>query len=99
LLASHAALGGEFLNAAAIGGQVAVIEALLDGGIDINTRNHRGSTPLMGAAKMSKLNAVDLLLTRGADPTLRADGRTAAKLAPIFRVRKRLKEAIANWEA
>jgi hypothetical protein len=99
LLASHIELGGEFLNAAATGGQTTVINALLDGGIDINTRNQLGFTPLMCAAMRSELSAVDLLLTRGADPTLRSKGRTAARLAPIFRVRKRLKEAIANWEA
>jgi hypothetical protein len=99
LLDDHPELGGEFLNAAALGGQVAVIEVLLDGGVDINTRERLGSTPLMTAAMASKFQVVDLLLTRGADPTLVDDGQTAAEMAPIFHIQQRIDEAFATWEA
>lgn len=43
---------------------------LLDAGADVNLKNVEGYTPLHAAARLLKRTAVELLLTRGANPTL-----------------------------
>jgi len=59
-----------------------IVAMLLDAGADVNARQQMDYTPLMGAAANARLALLDLLLARGADPSLRtADGKTAADLA------------------
>jgi hypothetical protein len=46
----------------------AVAAAPVDRGADVNARDKRGGTPLHGAVCLERLDAVRLLLGRGADP-------------------------------
>jgi ankyrin repeat protein len=66
------------LHWAAWKGHAEVIEALLDGGADIqahNTNYHWGTTPLHAAAHGNQKAAVDTLIRRGADiNALKANG-------------------------
>jgi ankyrin repeat protein len=55
-----------------------VVEALITLGPDVNAQSHRGRTPLMAAVIRGAAEVVDMLLKRGADPTLKdRTGRTA----------------------
>jgi truncated hemoglobin YjbI len=56
------------LHMAARRGNVDVIDALLDGGADIEARDSVGDTPLRRAVNCNKVDAARLLLARGADP-------------------------------
>lgn len=70
------------LNSGAAGGDVGVVEALLAGGADPDSRQAGGYTPLMGAAAAGSRGMVDRLLGAGGDPASTSeDGRTAADLA------------------
>lgn len=52
---------------AASDGNVTAVQNLLNAGIDVNTREHEGETPLMYAAVAGKTEVLKLLLDRGAD--------------------------------
>src|SRR6185436_18421753 len=52
---------------ASMNGDARMIGALLTGGADVNERLRNGETPLMFAARTGKLDAVTLLIGRGAD--------------------------------
>ncbi len=54
-----------------------VIGLLLDRGADIDLVNKQGGTPLMAAANRGHVNAARLLLSKGADHTLKAHDKTA----------------------
>jgi ankyrin repeat protein len=80
LLSARDKDGSTPLHCAAWKGQVTVVEALLDGGANINehnTNSHWGTTPLHAAAHGNQKGVAALLIARGAD--LRAknlNGRT-----------------------
>ncbi len=77
LLLSHAAEID--LHSAAAMGRADLIEALLDAdGKLIDDLNDRGQTPIYLAAKNNQLEAVKLLIRRGADPNLSDAVGTAA---------------------
>ena len=61
-------------------GNLPVIREMLDNGADINSRFDGGMTPLVSAAMRGHLEAVKLLVERGADLSLR-DG--SYKLSPL----------------
>lgn len=70
------------IHAAVASDQPEVAAWLLDAGADVNARQQQDYTPLMGAAANARGALLDLLLARGADPSLtNADGKTAAMLA------------------
>jgi truncated hemoglobin YjbI len=66
--AAHGVKRCTALHMAARRGNVEVIEALLDGGADIEARDSAGETPLRRAVNCNKVEAARLLLARGADP-------------------------------
>src|SRR5579862_1690006 len=72
LLVANTALSsdkGNALCAAAKGADVAALKVLLDQGTPVDERNDDGQTALMHAAANGSLEAVDMLLTHGADPS------------------------------
>lgn len=82
---SQAAVNGakvQAIHAAVSSNQPVVVGWLLDAGADVNARQQQDYTPLMGAAANARHAIVDLLLARGADPSLTTtDGKTAAVIA------------------
>ena len=58
------------LHSASQGGVVAIIENILSLGIDVNSKDCLGRTPLIVAAASGKMEAVNFLLEKGADPFL-----------------------------
>lgn len=82
------------LHVAARRGNLAIAEALLDGGAVVDARDARGETPLRRAVNGGIIPMVDLLLERGADPRS-ADRRgvTLLTAARHDRVRDRLRAA------
>lgn len=70
------------IHAAVASNQPDVVAWLLDAGADVNARQQQDYTPLMGAAANGRTELLDLLLARGADPSLTTvDGKTAAVIA------------------
>ncbi len=70
------------LHYAATGGQVAVIQLLLDKHAYIDAESPNGTTPLMMAAQYGTLAAVKALMEAGADPALKNQlGQTARDFA------------------
>ena len=70
------------LHAAVSGRHVEAVSLLLEHGADVNARQQVGYTPLMGAAGAGRNDIADMLLARGADPSLTSDdGKTAAQIA------------------
>ena len=61
------------LHSAAKDGDVTKIESLLSLGFSIDSRDAQGATPLMVAAGHDKLQAVEYLLEKGADPSLKSN--------------------------
>ncbi|MBN1212652.1 MAG: ankyrin repeat domain-containing protein [candidate division Zixibacteria bacterium] len=61
------------LNLAAFSGQVAVVEALLDIGADMNIGDNENSQPIHNAAVAGHIPVLELLLARGADIDSRDD--------------------------
>ena len=58
------------------------VKVLLNAGARVNARTLRGETPLVRATECRRLDIVQLLLVRLADPTIREiDGRSAWELA------------------
>lgn len=58
------------LHRAAIMGNPEMIQILLDAGEDVNVQDSDGNTPLMWAVDRERVDAVRLLLSRGADPSI-----------------------------
>lgn len=75
--------GGTPLHDASLSGSTEIITLLLDHGCPIDTRDlDSGATPLMVAASLGRIEAVELLLRRGANPALKDNrGRTALNRA------------------
>ena len=75
----------EFACLAAHGVKLKILEALVDGGLPINTIDLEGDTPLMYAVRAGRKNVVQFLLSRGANAKIRSkEKKTAAMLASEF---------------
>ena len=75
---------GETALAAAAGrGDEESVELLLTNGADVNAADYRGYTPLMHAAQYDcdSLDVVRMLLARGANANVTAEGQTPASIA------------------
>lgn len=66
----HAPKGTVALCEMAAQGNTSILNVLLDKGMDPNSRNERGVTPLAIAITRAQVEAVKLLLGRGANPNL-----------------------------
>ena len=70
---------------------VEVMTLLLDRGARIDDQDNRGRTALMIAAELNHEAAVDLLLARGADKSLKdKQGKTAGDLTSLTALREKL---------
>ena len=63
------------IHSAAEGGNTSIIIKLLSPGLDVDSRNNDGVTPLMTAAISDKQNAFDVLIQNGADPSFKDNNR------------------------
>ena len=59
--------GRNVLHWASAGGDLAIIETIVLRGLDINSRDSDGETPLMIATSCDDIKAVNYLLDKGAD--------------------------------
>ncbi|MCP4438373.1 MAG: hypothetical protein GY810_05460 [Aureispira sp.] len=59
--------GQPILHWAAFCGASKVLEALLDSGLDINTKDKYGYTPLLSAMSQHKMETIEFLIKKGAD--------------------------------
>ena len=60
--------GLSLLHCAAEGGNTSIIIKLLSLGLDVDSRDNYGVTPLITAALNAKQNAFDILIQNGAHP-------------------------------
>ena len=79
---SKTAHGAAALFTAILKGRIAVVQSLLNQGVNVNVRTVSGKTPLMAAAYKGYSDIVQMLLDNGADVSSK-DGRgdTAEKIA------------------
>jgi ankyrin repeat protein len=79
---SKTAHGAAALFTAILKGRIAVVQSLLNQGVNVNVRTVSGKTPLMAAAYKGYSDIVQMLLDNGAD-VISKDGRgdTAEKIA------------------
>ncbi|AWP11167.1 putative DNA-binding protein RFXANK isoform 4 [Scophthalmus maximus] len=61
------------LTLASSGGYVDIVESLLRHGVDINTYDWNGGTPLLYAVRGNHIKCVEALLAKGADMTIESD--------------------------
>ncbi|KAM9762294.1 DNA-binding protein RFXANK isoform 1-T1 [Menidia menidia] len=61
------------LTLASSGGYVDIVESLLRHGVDINTYDWNGGTPLLYAVRGNHVKCVEALLAKGADMTIESD--------------------------
>jgi thiosulfate/3-mercaptopyruvate sulfurtransferase len=66
-IAARNADGNNALWLACVGQHLAMLDLLIEAGIDMNNRNDNGATALMYAASSGRTEVVALLLARGAD--------------------------------
>ncbi|MEW6351666.1 MAG: ankyrin repeat domain-containing protein [Thermodesulfobacteriota bacterium] len=68
---------------AALTGDTQELQRFIDAGADVNARDGQGWTPLMNAAQKGHVEAVKLLLDKGANPAAERCGRSAAVEAVV----------------
>jgi hypothetical protein len=100
---SKTAHGAAALFTAILKGRIAVVQSLLNQGVNVNVRTVSGKTPLMAAAYKGYSDIVQMLLDNGADTTSK-DGRgdTAEKIAErggYTRIVELLKKGSASSDA
>ncbi|QDV82164.1 acyltransferase family protein [Planctomycetes bacterium TBK1r] len=72
------------IHLAAALGKTDRLAGLLDEGVDVDSRNHDGVTPLMVAALFGRPEAAELLIDRGADSTIKGNkGETVRDLLKV----------------
>lgn len=82
--ASPAAAKQIDIHLAAALGNTDQLDQFLDKGVDVNTRNHDGVTPLMVAALFGQPGAAELLIDRGADLKIKGNkGETVSNMLQV----------------
>lgn len=72
----------EELRKAAAEGNVDEVKKLLDGGMNVDSQNEYGMSPLMAAVCRSQKDTVDFLIKHGADVNLKnVHGRSSVSMA------------------
>ena len=66
--------GFSLVHCALKGGNTSIINELLSRGLEADSRSNDYSTPLMAAAIGDKQNIFQMLIQKGADPSLKASG-------------------------
>jgi hypothetical protein len=85
------------LLAAAEGGNVEIINALLVEGLDPSRSDKRGETPLHAAIREGRTDAAIVLLENGADPNIaNAEGGTPIYYAAVFKADAEVFQALLN---
>lgn len=78
---------------------VGIIAVLLDSGAEVNAMTHVGITPLMNAVEADNTGAVKLLLSRGADPTIKNfQGKRALDLAVSGGKNEEIIKILKSWK-
>jgi ankyrin repeat protein len=93
---AHASIrdGNNALIFAAYGGSEEIAAMLLDSGVEVDSRDFLGKTPLMAAAGAGHLDIVKLLIARGADVNARDDETRRAYFKADFVGDVRTKKAL-----
>ena len=73
--------GESIMHLAADAGAIEILELILDVGGDVNVLDGYGRTPLYYAMFQNEIDAVAVLLARGADPMIEVNGATVVHLA------------------
>lgn len=78
---------------------IEIIILLLDSGAEINAVTHVGTTPLMNAVEADNIEAVKLLLSRGADPRIKnIQGKTAVDIAVSGGKKAEIVTLLKTWK-
>lgn len=84
-------------------GRISCVELLLEHGIDVDTKDGRGSTALLYATQRSHVDVINLLLKYGADPSVvNQDGETIFNSFGKFSMEFLIKDCKAHdkaWKA
>lgn len=80
---AEAAAGLSPLALAVVHGSARCVCRLLDSGVNVDSRDHDGWTPLMHAAACNQLREAQLLLAHGADLEATVSGVTAREMAAV----------------
>lgn len=89
------------LHYATFQGHTTTVQALIDGGADINAQDNQLATPLMMSTQLDDLDIVKILLKApGINPTIRDyNGFTADKLTKNRKIGALIEAKIAEYEA
>ncbi|CAH3014266.1 unnamed protein product [Porites evermanni] len=72
--------GFSLVHCALKGGNTSIINELLSRGLEADSRSNDYSTPLMAAAIGDKQNIFQMLIQKGADPSLKANNKEFSML-------------------
>ncbi|XP_014278899.1 putative ankyrin repeat protein RF_0381 [Halyomorpha halys] len=73
--------GNSYLHLAAGAGKNGALQALLEAGLDPNTKNHFGETPLVLAVRTGNVQGTEILLQRVANASLETEMRNCLSMA------------------
>ncbi|XP_032428585.1 DNA-binding protein RFXANK isoform X1 [Xiphophorus hellerii] len=84
------------LTLASSGGYVDIVESLLRHGVDINTYDWNGGTPLLYAVRGNHIKCVEALLGKGADMTIESDSGYSPMALAVALGHKKLQKVLED---
>ncbi|MFH1115470.1 MAG: ankyrin repeat domain-containing protein [Pseudomonadota bacterium] len=81
---------------AAVAGNIALVSELLTQGVDVNSRDPKGVTPLVVAARKGNTEMARLLLEKGANPNSRTNTGGTPLMAAVFSENNELIELLLS---